>query len=55
MKRWKHQIEEAKTKDEIDNITEHMAYDDVIGNINFCKLFDFAQERRNKLVGVAVV
>lgn len=55
IKRWKQRIEDAKTKDEIDTITYAMAYDERVNNVNYCKLFDFAQRRRCKLVGVAVV
>ena len=55
IERWKQRIEEAKTKDEIDTITYDMAYDERVNNVNYCTLFDFAQQRRCKLVGVAVV
>lgn len=55
IQRWKQRIEEAKTKDEIDTITYDMAYDERVNNVNYCKLFDFAQQRRAGLIGVTVI
>lgn len=54
-KKWKHRIRLAVTKDDVDRLTYDMSYDKWIDSVTYVSLFDFAQQRRCKLVGVAVV
>lgn len=54
-KKWKHRIRLAITKDDIDHLTYDMTYDKWIDTVNYCILFDFAQRRRERLIGISVV